>query len=171
MVLWINLVLITVLIICVVTDLKSRRIYNKVIFPSLLFALLANVLINGWSGLTSTLVGFLLGLAILFIPFYFGGMGAGDVKLLALIGALKGTSFVFDTAIYMALFGAVIALAILLFQRGFAKKILYYLYGRKCGVSMPVLFEKNSLTATYPYGVAIALGAITALTLQELTFL
>lgn len=169
--LWINLFLITILAICVVTDIKERKIYNKVILPSLIFAFVANFMIYGWSGISTATVGFLLGLAILFIPFYLGGMGAGDVKLLAVIGALKGTSFVFTTAIYMAIVGAIIALLIMLFHKDQAKKLFYYFYARKTGLSMPNMVDKNSLKTTYPYGVAIALGAILALAFQELPFL
>ncbi len=167
----INLFLIIVLAVCVVTDVKSRKIYNKVIFPSLVIAFIANFVIYGFSGVSAALVGFFLGLAILLIPFLLGGMGAGDVKLLAFIGALKGTSFVFITAIYMAIIGAIIALAIVVFRKGWAKKCLYFLYGKKCGLAVPLIFDKKSLTATYPYGVAIALGAIFALVFQELPFL
>lgn len=167
----INLFLVTILIICVVTDIRKRKIYNKVIFPSLIIAAVINVFMDGFNGITTTLVGFSLGIAILFIPFYLGGMGAGDVKLLAFIGALKGTSFVFITAIYMALVGGIIALAILLFRKGWAKNAIYYLVGRKFGLSIPLSFDKQALTTTYPYGVAISLGAVFALVFQELPFL
>ncbi len=164
----INLFLIIILSICVFTDVKSRRIYNKVIFPSLLIALLLNLIIDGWNGMSTTVIGFFLGLAILIIPFFFGGMGAGDVKLLAFIGALKGTSFVFMTAVYMAIAGAIIAIGILVFRKGYAKKSLYFLYGKKCGLPTPSAFDTSSLKVKYPYGVAIALGAIFALVFQEL---
>ncbi|WP_245741886.1 A24 family peptidase [Anaerobacillus arseniciselenatis] len=167
----INLFLITVLAVCVVTDLKSRKIYNKVIFPSLVIAFIANFFIYGFSGVTTAVIGFFLGLAILIIPFLLGGMGAGDVKLLAFIGALKGTSFVFITAIYMAIIGAIIALAIVVLRKGWAKNWLYFLYGRKCGLDVPLTFDNRSMKATYPYGVAIALGAVFTLVFQELPFL
>ena len=164
----VNSFLIVILVICVVTDLRERKIYNKIIFPSLLVAFIANFAIAGWAGIMSALLGFIVGLLVLFIPYYFGGIGAGDVKLLALIGALKGASFVFYTAIYMALIGAVIALAIIFFKRGWAKKMVYYLYGRRHGMPMEFMKDKSALTATYPYGVAIALGASIVLTFGEL---
>ncbi|UTW70504.1 prepilin peptidase [Anaerobacillus sp. HL2] len=74
-------------------------------------------------------VGFFSRFSNLIYPFLFRGMGAGDVKLLAVIGALKGTSFVFTTAIYMAIVGAIIALLIMLFHKDQAKKdFLLYLW-------------------------------------------
>ncbi len=133
--------LIVVLLVCVGTDLKSRKIYNKVIFPSLFITFGLQLYITGFSGLLESLLGFLVGLAILFIPYLMGGMGAGDVKLLALIGAVKGVAFVLTTAFYMALLGGVIALFILLFRKGVwsrFKSIAYYLASLKQGTKIPL---------------------------------
>ena len=161
-----DILLVTILLICVITDLKSRKIYNKVIFPGLLVAVVLHLIMGGWAGLISSLIGFGVGLAILFIPYMLGGMGAGDVKLLALIGALKGAVFVLNTAVYMAIVGGLIAVAILIFRKGFIermKSIFYFFYGLRYGTRIPLGMNKNSLSATYPYGVAIAAGAVIAL--------
>lgn len=159
----INYLLFIILCICVVTDLKSRKIYNIVIFPSYILALVINTIINGWSGIAFSLLGFLCGFALLLIPYLMGGMGAGDVKLLALIGALKGASFVFITSIYMAIIGGVIGLLILLFRKGvftMMKSIIISLCGIRYGLKIPIWIDKSGLQKTYPYGVAIAGGAI-----------
>src|SRR5690348_10413767 len=115
---WINAVLILVLLISVVTDLKSRKIYNKVIFPGLAAAFTIHLLLGGWIELGISVIGCLIGLGVLLIPYLLGGMGAGDVKLLALIGALKGTYFVINASFYMALIGAALALVVLLCRKG-----------------------------------------------------
>lgn len=157
-----NGLLMMVLIICVITDLKNRKIYNNVIFPSLLLAFLLNSILSGWSGLFSSLLGFICGLAILLIPYLMGGMGAGDVKLLALIGAIKGTTFVFISAIYMGLIGGLIGLLILLFRKGVLqrlKAIIYSISGLSSGMRIPLGLDKEGLQSTYPYGIAIAAGA------------
>ncbi|MCD2137996.1 A24 family peptidase [Salinicoccus halitifaciens] len=137
----INVFLIVVLAVCVVTDLRKRKIYNKVIFPSLLVALSLNIASAGFSGLGDALLGFAAGLALLLIPYILGGMGAGDVKLLGLIGALKGSGFVLETFIYTAVIGAMLAIIVIIMRGGFKKSL---------GVGMP-------------YGVAIAGGAVLAL--------
>lgn len=157
---WINLLLLMVLLICLITDLKSRKIYNKVLFPTLALAFIGHFIISGWAGLSTTFLGFLLGLAILLIPFLLGGMGAGDVKLLAVIGALKGSTFVLTTAIYMALVGGVIALVIILIKKGRAKGLFYHFWAKRHGIDIP--YEKSALSATFPYGVAIVAGALLA---------
>lgn len=102
-------------------------------------------------------------MGILLIPYLLGGIGAGDVKLLALIGAMKGTVFVLITAVYMALLGGLLALFVLLFRRGVLariKTILYSLSGIRQGVKIPLTIAKEDYKATYPYGVAIAGGAL-----------
>jgi prepilin peptidase CpaA len=166
LVMWINAVLILVLIISVVTDLKSRKIYNKVIFPGLGAAVIIHFLTGGWVELGEAAIGCFIGLGVLLIPYLLGGMGAGDVKLLALVGALKGTYFVLAASVYMALIGAVIALAVLLFRKGTGarlQQIVFFLYGLRYGVKIPLFVEKSSLSAAYPYGVAIAGGVILCL--------
>jgi prepilin peptidase CpaA len=160
---WSNILLIILLVICVFTDLKERKIYNKVLLPFLVMAFALHIGTNGWSGLTSWTVGLLVGLAILLIPYLMGGMGAGDVKLLAVIGAIKGMSFVLMTALYMGLVGGIIAIVIFLFRKGFLSRIKQPIYFFSClrlGVKFPLVLDKEALSTTYPYGVAIAAGAL-----------
>lgn len=165
---WINLLLISMLVVCVVTDLKERKIYNKVLLPVLMMAWLVHLLADGITGMKFSLIGTSVGLAILFIPFLLGGMGAGDVKLLAVVGALKGTSFVLYSALYMAIVGGVMALLILLFHKGVKQRfygIAHVLNGFRAGVVIPVMVDRSPQATTYPYGVAIAAGALLQLVL------
>ncbi|MRH44323.1 hypothetical protein GH741_16895 [Aquibacillus halophilus] len=167
-----DILLFSMLVICVVTDLRTRKIFNKIIFPSLILALLFNAFLLGWPGLISSLLGFLTGLAILLIPYLLGGMGAGDVKLLAVVGAIKGTSFVLVTTVYMAVAGGIIAIGFLLFRKGVFKRlksIFYSLCGIRYGLKIPV--ASDGLHTTIPYGVAIAGGAVMAFVLNGVILL
>jgi prepilin peptidase CpaA len=162
----INSLLVTILVICLITDLKERKIYNKIIFPGLIIALLLNFILGSWNGLLDSVEGLFIGLGILLIPYLMGGMGAGDVKLLALVGAFKGTLFVLYTAIYMALLGGIIAIGILLFQKGVLQRlrsVLYFVVGKRYGMKIPLILSKDAMKTTYPYGVAIAGGAFLSL--------
>jgi prepilin peptidase CpaA len=162
-------ILLTILLICVITDLKSRKIYNKVIAPGLAIAFSVQFAVGGWQALGDAAVGFLVGLSVLLIPYLLGGMGAGDVKLMALVGALKGTMFVLVTSVYMALLGGVIALFVLLCRKGVKKRMqgmLISLIGLRYGMKIPLIADKEAMTASYPYGVAIAGGAVLCLWLK-----
>jgi prepilin peptidase CpaA len=163
---WTNYLLIILLIICVVTDLKERKIYNKVLLPSFIIALTIHIFADGLSGLTSSILGALVGLSILLIPYLMGGMGAGDVKLLAVVGAINGIQFVLITTLYMAIAGGVIGIFILLFRKGFIyrlKQLYYFIAFRRQGINMLIGIDKEAMSTTYPYGVAIAVGAVLAI--------
>jgi prepilin peptidase CpaA len=171
---WLNILLISIIIICVITDLRSRKIYNAVIFPGLLLAFLTHFIMSGWVGLGQSIAGFITGLGVLLVPYLLGGMGAGDVKLLALVGAVKGISFVLTTAVYMALLGALIAVIVLLCRKGMVMRFVtffYFMYGLRYGIKFPLNIQKGALSATYPYGVAIAGGVIVNYVAREWSIL
>lgn len=158
-----DIIFILVLIICFITDLKQQKIYNKIIFPSLALAVILNICNNGFTGLKASLVGFIIGLFILLIPYLLGGMGAGDVKLLSLIGAFKGSFFVLNTTIYMALIGGIVALLIIIFQKqtiNLIKSLFLWLYSLLSGVKYKFQFPTSYFSKKYPYGTAIITGAL-----------
>jgi prepilin peptidase CpaA len=160
---WSNLLLILLLSICVFTDLRERKIYNAVLLPFFCIGMIINILSSGLSGLEQSFLGMIVGLGILFVPYLLGGMGAGDVKLLAVIGAVKGMMFVLMAAFYMALAGGILALLVILFHKGIKTRlyqIVYFFHGLRHGLRFPILTDQESLKKTYPYGVAIAAGAV-----------
>jgi prepilin peptidase CpaA len=158
-----SVLLVLLLGICVVTDIGKRKIYNAVLLPFLCAGLIVNTITFGLQGLEDSLLGMLSGFGILIIPFLIGGMGAGDVKLLAVIGAIKGLAFVLMSALYMALAGGIMALLILLFSKGtktWFYQIVYFFHGISHGMRVPITSDKGAMKKTYPYGIAIAAGAI-----------
>jgi prepilin peptidase CpaA len=160
---WSNLLLIILLFICVITDIRKRKIYNSVLFPFLIAGLFIHTVTAGLTGLSGALLGLTVGFGILLIPYFLGGMGAGDVKLLAVIGALKGMSFVLFAALNMALAGGIMALLIIIFQKGTKKRVFHvlsFLHGLRHGTRLPLMADNGALKTTYPYGIAIAAGAI-----------
>lgn len=154
-----DMVLTLVLLICSITDLKDRKIYNLVLIPALLFGLLYNLIVGSWQGLGLSLLGTLAGFSILILPFALGGMGAGDVKLLAVIGAIKGPLFAFYAAIGMGLAGGIIALCILAYKGVLFQAVGAMLMSFFSGLGYKVVNEKIMV----PYGLAIAAGAWGAL--------
>jgi prepilin peptidase CpaA len=161
--------LIVILAICVVTDLKSRKIYNAVTMPGTILGLILQIVFHGSLGLGDAALGFAIGFGILLIPYLLGGMGAGDVKLLALVGAFKGMTFVILTSVYMALIGGAIALVLLLLRKGAferVKRVVFSVVLLRYGVKMSPDMSNDALTAAYPYGVAIAGGAVLSLWLK-----
>ncbi|WP_053367499.1 A24 family peptidase [Bacillus sp. FJAT-27245] len=165
-----NILLLAVLIICTVTDIKSRKILNVVTLPAILICFIYYLITNGLDGFLFSGKGFLVGLGVLFIPFAMGGIGAGDVKLMAAIGAMKGAFFVFYAFLYAAIVGGFIAFFILMQRnelKGFFVRIInsvFFLTFNKSKDS--VQLSKSDLAPSFPYGVAIALGTIAMLIME-----
>lgn len=160
--------LIIILGICLFTDLKSRKIYNKVLLPALFLALIIQIFSNGWSGLLSSLVGLIVGFLILLIPYMMKGMGAGDVKLMAVIGAIQGPLFIITTAVYMAFIGGFVALLLILFRLIKTKQWLSLFHRNSLmtyGMKLAVV-RSHSSNQTLPYAVAIVGGALCTLIFQ-----
>ena len=88
------------------TDIKERKIYNKTTITGIALGIIFNSLLFATphleSGLLFSIQGIALGLILFFVPFSLGGLGGGDLKLLAMIGAFQGWPFV-DGQDYMEL--------------------------------------------------------------------
>jgi len=148
------------------TDLKGRKIYNIVLMPALILGIVINIYTTGWVGLMTSVQGLILGLIFLILPFILGGLGAGDVKLLATIGAIKGTEFTLYTFIGMGLSGGILATVLLVFQGRLLKTIKGLFQGlwllASTGGRVGSFTNSNDQNMI-PYGVAIVTGAVYAL--------
>jgi prepilin peptidase CpaA len=154
------------LLVAVVFDQRERRIPNVLILVALILGTGWNTFAGSLDGLLFSIKGLLAGIALLFIPFAMGGMGAGDVKLLGVVGAFKGALFAFHTFIFMALWGGLIAV-ILLIAKGELGKTLHRLWAGFLLALFKVQKMKYSVEASnsgvyFPYALAIALGAVSA---------
>lgn len=169
----IDWLLLIVLAICFITDVRERKIYNKILLPALLLAIGWNTIQEGWNGFGSSLLGMAAGFLLLLIPYLMKGMGAGDVKLLAVIGALKGTTFVLMTAVYMAVIGAAIAVILIGWRLIRSRQLLKLFYRNSLmnyGMKIALIRSFSSKEA-FPYGVAIAFGAAITLFTKGVTSL
>jgi len=156
-----------------VYDVRERRIPNKVTLTGAALGLLINGCLFGGSGLLESLKGFGAGIGLLLLPFMLGAMGGGDVKMLGMVGALKGVSFVIGVVLYTALAGGVIALVLLLKDGEFlhTMKRIGWLFRSwfsmvlsGLGVAELQLPEQKAMKSfSMPYGVAIFVGVLAAL--------
>jgi prepilin peptidase CpaA len=158
----INLILILLAITSFITDITKKKIYNIQTYPSMALGLILGYAVGGGYGILMSLAGLLTGLALLFIIFIAGGIGAGDVKLLGAIGALKGSVFVLWTMFYTGLIGGVMAFALLIWKG----KLLSTFKNLFAFLRHPIKAQEdqNPEGRMYlPYGVAISLGSVWAL--------
>ncbi|MBS4196147.1 A24 family peptidase [Lederbergia citri] len=160
-----NIALILILTISIITDLRSRKILNIVTLPAILVALIYHTFTSGFQGLSFSGLGFLVGLGLLLIPFLMGGVGAGDVKLLAAIGAWKGTMFVLYTGLFAGVIGGLISIFILLKNKklGFTLKSMLFSVLFLKGTKGSLQFTSDTKSVSIPYAIPIAIGSFLTL--------
>jgi prepilin peptidase CpaA len=93
-------------------DIRTGRIPNVLTFVSAAAAFIFSMTQSGVWGLGSSVLGYVVGLALFFPLFAVGGMGAGDVKLLAAFGAWLGPIGVVWAALWASLTGGILALVV-----------------------------------------------------------
>jgi len=150
------------LLVSVVTDLWRRRIYDVVTVPAVLGALGLRWWLGGVGGPEEGLVSGLAGLGaavVLFGAFaLFGkGLGWGDVKLAAVVGAAFGTPLVLGALMFITLAGAVQAVISLLWQGAVSDTLRAWV--ARFGKQAPA----GAAPRQIPYSVAIALGSAWAM--------
>jgi len=163
-----DMFMVLLLVVAVLHDLTTRRIPNWLVLVGITAALGANLYQGGLEGVLFSLKGLGLGLALLFIPFAMGGMGAGDVKLLGMVGAFQGAIFVFNAFLWMALFGGAMAILYLIktgqmleFLQRLGRGAVLALTGGRGQIFLQSV-DKKPFAVFFPYGLAIGLGALAA---------
>lgn len=107
-------VVVSVALVACVTDLRNRRIPNILTFGTAVAALVYGGWTGGWTGLGSVALGWLIGGVAFIVPFALGGLGGGDIKLLAAIGAWLGPTAAIWLVLYTGIAGGVMALVVAL---------------------------------------------------------
>lgn len=104
-------------IAAVVEDLRFRTISNWTTLGAMAAGLLYHTVTGGWSGLGSSVIGLVVGFCAFLVFYLLGGMGGGDVKLMAGFGAILGGAVAsVQAAIFAAAVGGIIALAVIGFR-------------------------------------------------------
>ena len=131
-----------ILVVLFAIDLEHHLLPNVITLPGIVIGLIASTVLP--PGLIDALVGMLIGGGVLWVIGeayyrYSGqeGMGGGDVKMLAMIGAFLGWKLVLVTLVLSSLAGSIIGLGVIVVKRGGLKYAL-------------------------PYGTFLALGALVA---------
>jgi prepilin peptidase CpaA len=148
-----------------VTDATRRRIYNGAVLAAVAAGLLLSGL-RGWlegagaAGLAASLGGLGLAFVIFYAFHWLGGLGAGDVKLMAALGALTSWRFVLYATFCVALAGAVFALGWLLAHGGGAEA--WRAFASSDRQARREAVAAGDSRRTLPYAVAVCAGGVWA---------
>ncbi|MFZ0302231.1 MAG: prepilin peptidase [Terracidiphilus sp.] len=155
---------VVVLSVATITDLRDRRIPNWLVFPYWLAGIVVQGVLFGWHGIWQSLAGAGLAVGIFGALFLLGGMGAGDVKLCAAVGAWIGPAQMVFALIFTALAGGVIVMiwaALGGFLLDLFKGTGDLMAGWKHGTLRdPEATIENPRRRKMPYAPAIAVGTL-----------
>lgn len=168
-------ILCVLLALAVWNDLRTRRIPNALVFGGALLGLLLNaalpdgdglfIQVFGGIGLLKALAGLAVGLLLLLPMYAMRALGAGDVKLMAMIGAFVGPGAVAGITLLTLLAGGVLALVVA-GVHGRLKPMLFntwhmikYSMLRSLAGEVPKMDAPAVASGRLPYAVAIAAGA------------
>jgi prepilin peptidase CpaA len=151
------------LFLAVASDVRFHRIPNWLTLPALLAALLASPWVGATSGPLEAAAGAALGFALLVGPYALGGMGAGDVKALMVLGAWLGPEAVLGAAAWAVIAGGVFGLIMLALRRElipyaqrWGRTLLNTLNLRRISYEPPA--AGSIASGGIPFAAAIAVG-------------
>lgn len=171
--------LVVVLVSAVVSDIRTRRIPNAVVLAGILSGFLLHSLLpegNGflskWPGglgLLDSLQGLAIGAGALFPIYFLRAMGAGDVKLMAAVGAILGPDDIIPAVIGTCLAGGIVSLLVAL-AGGSAgqlfRNVFYMLHVTLLKFALPgrpSIEPPLQSVGSAPYAVAVALGTFSGM--------
>ena len=148
------------LVVAVFGDMRFHRIPNRLCVYTIVTGILLQVIVNGTGGLMVGVGGLLTGFLVL-LPFYFvGGMGAGDVKLMASVGTFLGVSGAFVAGAVTLVVGAVIGCGVVVLKQ----------FRTWDAANDVVEVQSNVWKLEFPYAAAIAVGTVAALIFESPLF-
>jgi prepilin peptidase CpaA len=154
-------------------DIPYRRVPNWITAAGVLLGLAMNGFLYGWPGLQTSLAGLAVGFGAYFVLYSMRAMGAGDVKLMAAIGAMVGWQDWFGIFIVTAIVGGFASMG-LMAMRGRVKKTLWNVgfvltemkSGRAAYLSNEELDVRSGKAVGLPHAAVIAAGTLVFLGLS-----
>jgi prepilin peptidase CpaA len=157
-----------VLVAAAIIDGWKLKVPNWITFPFVLCGWIYSTACFGWEGLLWSLLGTCVGLVLLLPAYAIGGMGAGDVKLLAGVGAWIWGTATFYAFCISAIFGGIIALIMVFSSRtwkGHSNQFWAIIQEiwilRNPNQLSSIAADRKSSMMLLPYGIPIAIGTIT----------
>jgi len=156
--------------IAAVTDMCWFRIYNVLTFPLIASGIIYHTVLTQTAGFMHSVGGICVGGGVLLLLYVVGGTGAGDVKLMAGVGAWLGAPATFHVLIITCIIGGVYALVLLILHGGVSRtvnnlRVMCYQI-RALGTHLGPEENTESLVRCgesrrlIPYGAMIAVGIV-----------
>jgi prepilin peptidase CpaA len=158
--------LLFVVFTAVITDFQSNRIPNWLTFSTLIVGVALQAFFLGTEGLIVAVAGISMGLVFLLPFFLLGGMGAGDVKMMAAIGAFIGYKSVMFATAYSLMIAAVYALVLVTIKGELMTSLQRYTVSIASRTYVPSSPDSVA-RKRFPFALAIAGGTIVVLMMES----
>jgi prepilin peptidase CpaA len=148
-----------------ICDIKTRRIPNWLTSAGALTGLMLHLSLDGRVGLLNAASSGLIAGSIFVLLFIAGGMGAGDVKLIAALAAISGLRALPNLLVYTALTGGILGVAMAI-AYGKLKQTLLNVgeiaghHSRHGVIPHPELNVQNTATLRMPYALPMLAGCL-----------
>jgi prepilin peptidase CpaA len=159
------------LVVSAITDLRERKVYNKVTYPAFFVGLITHTVALGLHGLLDGLLAavltFVLGLMIMIT----GWIKGGDIKLFIAVGAFLGLQGLGEVIFYSIFAGGIVGIVTSLLN-GYLAEMLKKMWGFIKGLVLTLLYKTKNLAqpmevderSKMPFAVAILMGGVCVLT-------
>jgi prepilin peptidase CpaA len=158
------LILTVFVVTCCVIDVRTRRIPNAISGPAVIAGIVLNTISFGLPGLGWSLAGVAVIVAILLAPFALGGLGGGDVKMMAAVGAFLGPRLaLLGLLVGMVLGGVVMVIHLArigrLGEKVTALRHMIFSAAVLRSVDPLRMASDDPVAISLPYSIPLALGA------------
>ncbi len=126
------IVLFIIISIAAVTDILTFKVKNIIIIFGIISGLYFQFIDYGMKGILNAAAGIVLSILCLWLLFCFHALGAGDIKLLSVVGCFVGPLLVLECILYAILIGGVMSLGKMLYEGNLVQRYRYFIqYLRK----------------------------------------
>jgi prepilin peptidase CpaA len=154
-----------VAVVAAITDVRDRRIPNRITYPAMIAGLALQIASSGWHGIVQSLAGGLLFGGVFFLFYMVRAMGAGDVKLAAALGCIIGPASSWQVMFFTAVAGGALAIIVMVATGRVLRTLrstlavvgFHALHGLR---THPVVNLDNPSAVRLPYGLAFAAGTL-----------
>jgi prepilin peptidase CpaA len=156
------------------SDIRSRRIPNWLTLAGICAGLALHTATAGFAGFKLSAAGMLLGFGAYLALYCLRAMGAGDVKLMAAVGAIVGPAGWISVFVATAIAAGLLSLGLVIIKRRLRETLwnAFFIVGELAHFRAPYkrrsdLDVKDGRSLKMPHGVAIAAGTAAVLLLAH----
>lgn len=159
--------LLTLVVTAAIYDLRFRRVPNWLTLAGVVVGVGGHAAVSGWAGCKTALAGLGLGFGAYLVLYLLQGVGAGDVKLMAAVGAIAGSRDWLLIFLFTAMSGGLLAL-IVITMRGRVRTTLRnigFVFGELLHLRQPFLRRdelsvQSKMSVKLPHAISIAAGSV-----------